>query len=208
MSRLAGWRWAIPILAASPVPAAAQTALEAQTGAPPERIDIKVEPQVQGPLYEDCSIEQDAAVITGEIIVCRRDTGEENRLYDKESAQRRHAEKTQGQKPVDLFGIPDHGVAVARGCFIPPCPRPMPVLIDVAALPEAPPGSDADRIARGLPPLGRDRNPATETTAAQGARAQPISEEELGLPPAPHRADTASKVSPSGSASPAEGPSG
>ena len=46
------------------------------------------------------------------------------------------------------------GVVVARGCFIPPCPPPPVYYIDVAALPEAPPGSDADRIARGLAPRG------------------------------------------------------
>ena len=42
------------------------------------------------------------------------------------------------------------GVVVARGCMIPPCPRPMPIIIDLDAIPEAPPGSDADLIARGL----------------------------------------------------------
>lgn len=41
------------------------------------------------------------------------------------------------------------GVTVARGCFIGPCPRPMPVMIDLKAIPEAPEGSDADRIAKG-----------------------------------------------------------
>ena len=41
------------------------------------------------------------------------------------------------------------GVVAARGCMIPPCPPPMPELIDLAAIPEAPPGSEADRIARG-----------------------------------------------------------
>ena len=41
------------------------------------------------------------------------------------------------------------GVAVAKGCFIGPCPRPMPVMIDLKAIPEAPEGSDADLIARG-----------------------------------------------------------
>ena len=41
------------------------------------------------------------------------------------------------------------GVAVASGCFVGPCPPPMPVLIDLKAIPEAPPGSDADLIARG-----------------------------------------------------------
>lgn len=41
------------------------------------------------------------------------------------------------------------GAVAARGCFIPPCPPPMPELIDLKAIPEAPPGSDADLAARG-----------------------------------------------------------
>ncbi len=41
------------------------------------------------------------------------------------------------------------GSVAATGCFIGPCPPPMPVLIDLAAIPEAPEGSDADLIARG-----------------------------------------------------------
>ncbi|MFA9199738.1 MAG: hypothetical protein ACEQR8_00925 [Cypionkella sp.] len=53
------------------------------------------------------------------------------------------------------------GVVVARGCFIPPCPPPMAKIIDLKAIPEAPPGSDADRVARGLAPTGRDE-PAGE----------------------------------------------
>lgn len=45
------------------------------------------------------------------------------------------------------------GVGVsAKGCFIPPCPSPMPVLIDLKAIPEAPAGSDADLIGRGERP--------------------------------------------------------
>ena len=31
-----------------------------------------------------------------------------------------------------------------------------PIIVDFEALPDAPLGSDADRIARGLPPLGDD----------------------------------------------------
>jgi len=41
------------------------------------------------------------------------------------------------------------GPVVARGCFIPPCPPPPVYYIDIEALPEAPPGSDADKIANG-----------------------------------------------------------
>ena len=49
-------------------------------------------------------------------------------------------------------------------------------MIDVEALPHAPPGSDADRIARGLPPLGEEGDLGRGPDAA-------ITEEELGLPP-------------------------
>lgn len=41
------------------------------------------------------------------------------------------------------------GPVIARGCFIPPCPPPPMIFIDVKALPEAPTGSDADLIAKG-----------------------------------------------------------
>ena len=198
----------VPVLiAASPFAASAQDALQAQSATPPERIDLRVQPEDDGPKFEDCSAEQDAAEISGEIIVCRRQTGDENRLYDKEAAERRHAQRTQGQKPVEMFGIPNHGPVVARGCFIPPCPPPMAVLIDIEALPEAPPGSDADRIARGLAPLGR------ETPVSQLSEPQVVTKpgrqdnaDALGLPPAPQ--GQAAGVSPSGSASPEAEPSG
>ncbi len=52
------------------------------------------------------------------------------------------------------------GMVVARGCFIPPCPPPMPKIIDLKAIPEAPPGSDADRVGRGLAPRGDADRPA------------------------------------------------
>ena len=199
---------ALPVLLALwPTGAAAQDALEAQSASPPDRIDLRVRKDFDEPEYEDCSDEQEAAELSGEIIVCRRRTGDENRLFDKEAALERHAARTQGQKPVDVFGIPNHGVVVGRGCFIPPCPPPMPVLIDVEALPQAPPGSDADRIARGLAPRGRDV--ATAPTGPQivyEAQLQ-ANADQLGLPPPPQQ-DAGAPVSPSGSASPAEGPQG
>lgn len=67
------------------------------------------------------------------------------------------------------------GMVVARGCFIPPCPPPMPKIIDLKAIPEAPPGSDADRVGRGLAPQGDDNQPS----------------EPPGLPPSPDRTEKA-----------------
>ena len=89
------------------------------------------------------------------------------------------------------------GPATVGGlCFIPPCPKDPVYVVDVAALPEAPPGSDADRIARGLAPLGNT-----------SATSPPPSKAELGLPPAPAEED-GEALSPSESASPTEEPSG
>ena len=48
----------------------------------------------------------------------------------------------------DVFGIPAGGVTVAKGCFIPPCPRPMPPLIDFSALPEPLTPEQAARVFR------------------------------------------------------------
>ena len=60
-----------------------------------------------------------------------------------------------GQAPdVSGPGIFKGPATVSGMCFIPPCPKEPVYYIDVAALPEAPPGSDADRIARGLAPRG------------------------------------------------------
>lgn len=162
--------------------------LGAQDAEPPERIDILVKQPPPEQVVEDCTDEQEAAIISGEIVVCRRLRDQSDHRYSSpEEAESRYAYATRGRSTPDVFGIPDHGVVVARGCFIPPCPTPMPVLIDIEALPEAPPGSDADRIARGLPPLGRD--------GEVGA-----GEEGLALPEVPDFADE--DASPEGSGAP------
>ncbi|MGX7951099.1 hypothetical protein ACWPM1_00905 [Tsuneonella sp. HG249] len=59
----------------------------------------------------------------------------------------------------DVGHVYPPGMVSVSGCFIPPCPPPMPKIIDLKAIPEAPPGSDADLVARGLAPLGRDDAP-------------------------------------------------
>lgn len=45
----------------------------------------------------------------------------------------------------DVSGLPVGETVVMRGCFLPPCPPPPALFIDLAAIPEAPPGSDAAR---------------------------------------------------------------
>ncbi|XUU61282.1 hypothetical protein ACRAQ6_03140 [Erythrobacter sp. HA6-11] len=128
------------------------------------------------PPFEDCTEEQEAAIISGEIIVCRRKRDQrEFRTTSPSDAQKRYAEETAYANDPQAPDVAGAGIfkgpATASGlCFIPPCPKEAALIIDIEALPEAPPGSDADRIARGLPPLGNDRG-------------TPPRQEELGLPP-------------------------
>ena len=132
-------------------------------------IDIlaPVEPEESDEIaYEECVAEQDAARIRGEIVVCRqRSAAAALSGFDKEQWERDYAERTQGQRPADVEGVggqilmPGEGslatiTVTAKGCFIGPCAPEQPLFIDVEALPEARPGSDADRIAKGLDPRG------------------------------------------------------
>ena len=96
---------AIGMIAIAP-PLAAQ---DAQT--PVEQIDI-LAPQEDylGPL-EDCSAEQEAASISGEIVVCRRRRDNGAFAVDEDGAQQRYAEETMNRgdpRTPDVFGIPNH----------------------------------------------------------------------------------------------------
>jgi len=83
---------------------------------------------------------------TGDVIVvCRR-------LEDPESQGLRSPTEqaiADGVMPPGQINPPDFAGpstnVVARGCFIPPCPGEPALLIDLKAIPEAPPGSAAAR---------------------------------------------------------------
>ncbi|NQZ47246.1 MAG: hypothetical protein HRT63_06940 [Erythrobacter sp.] len=124
-------------------------------------------------LEQDCEEEADALRIANEIVVCRRLGEATDGVWNKEEYERKLAERTQGERTPDMFGIPNHGNPIGFGSVPPPA-----LIIDVEALPKAPEGSDADRIARGLPPLGRDPDPTPEEIArrrrALGLDAPPI----------------------------------
>lgn len=123
---------------------------------------------------EDCSAEQEAAILSGEIIVCRRKADQSQyRIASDDEAESRYAEETMNQndpKAPDLFGIPEMGITVAKGCFIPPCPAPPAYMIDFDSLPETPPGSDAERVGQGLAPrssgTATDAEPSPEASTA------------------------------------------
>jgi hypothetical protein len=124
-----------------------------------------------------------------EIVVCGQ--GEDNGKYRVQSSgdldPAGKGAKDRVPRAPDV-GTVYPGVVVARGCFIPPCPPPMPVLIDLKAIPEAPPGSDAERVGQGLAPRGAPSVPAPPPALPEAALEPGLKPPEL--------------------ASPAEGPSG
>ena len=131
-------------------------------------------------LEEDCEEEADAGRIAGEIVVCRQLGEASDGSWNKEEWEKGYAERTafKGDPGTpNTFGIANHGNAIGFGSVPPPA-----IFIDVEALPQAPAGSDADRIARGLPPLGEDPEPTPEEIAerrrALGLDAPPVPSEE------------------------------
>ncbi len=134
-------------------------------------------------LEQDCEREADAGRIAGEIVVCRQLGEASDGSWDADDFERRYAQRTQGEQPVDVAGGGIfRGPATVSGlCVIPPCPPEAAIMIDIEGLPEAPAGTDADRIARGLPPLGRDEELSPEEIArrrrALGLEAPPLPDE-------------------------------
>ena len=188
-------------LLALPSPGSAQ---DGATGSPPERIDLTVPPPMMRSTEEECARQREAAVLSGEIVVCGGQSVPDQRITSRREAQDRYAAATAFRDDpatpnVDGPGI-FRGPATVSGICVPGifnCPRPPALIVDVRALPAAPPGSDADRIARGLAPLGEDVATPGMPNAQQRA--------ELGLPPPPAAAEPqrAPAPSPEESAAPA-----
>ena len=145
--------------------------------APPPQSEEPSEAEIKA-----CEEAMEAAVVSKEIIVCGRLGGDPSYWYSggREAWLKRYAAETAYDDelvPPDVAGGGIfRGPATVGGlCFIPPCPKDPALIIDVEALPEAPEGSDADRIARGLAPLEVDDEGAEEERARMHAA--------LGLPP-------------------------
>ncbi|MHA6316043.1 hypothetical protein ACXYN8_00080 [Altererythrobacter sp. CAU 1778] len=85
------------------------------------------------------------------IVVCRK--LEEQRKFRVGSSTDRGENRSDGiPRAEDIPGVIGPGIftgpATASGCGL-GCPPEMPPMIDLKAIPEAPAGSDADRVARG-----------------------------------------------------------
>lgn len=194
-----GWLQRVALAAMPAVLIGLPGAAFAQDGdavaAPPTVIDIKVDttPPDADELRECTPREEDAAAISGEIVVCGRRAGSEHRLYSADDARERYARETMYAGDPQAPDVAGPGIfrgpaTISGLCIIPPCPPPPAYMVDFSQLPATPPGSDADRIGRGLAPLG-DRPPDAKGQDGEGdpAGVDPTS------PP---------DVSPTGSASP------
>ena len=151
-----------------PSPADAAAAAAAPAGVPP-RINLTVSvprDEASAADLRECRDDEEAAAINGEIVVCRvRDRSGEALTGTRAESQKRYAQETAfkgAPPPPDLFGIPDNGKGIGFGK-----PPPVAVTVDFDALPKAPAGSDADRIARGLPPLGQEEELTEEQERAR-----------------------------------------
>jgi hypothetical protein len=84
-----------------------------------------------------------------EIVVCATDTAKYRVQSTAElNPTSRQATRTGVPRAPDVGNHPRAGVGVG-GCMLGPCPPPTMYMIDLATIPEAPPGSDADKIAKG-----------------------------------------------------------
>ena len=99
-----------------------------------------------------CQRKQEAALISGEIVVCGdRSENYRHRLGPPGDARKRYAEETMDR---GLGLAPDFAAPPCQPNWLTYCPDfgPLgkhPVIVDFEALPKAPEGSDADRIAKG-----------------------------------------------------------
>ena len=91
------------------------------------------------------------AATADEIVVCAEDP-EKYRYPGREELDSAKSIRDGLPRAPDLEPKYPKGQVSLKGCFIPPCPPPAMVFIDVKALPEAPAGSDADKIAKGEMP--------------------------------------------------------
>ena len=115
---------------------------------------IETAREVYGPVLQNQGPEPCPEARPDEIVVCR-EIVEDDRYRVRSPTD----DAIEGGAAVGdgLPRAPDLGpaalpIVVARGCIIPPCPKPPAYMIDFASIPEAPPGSDAARYGGAPPP--------------------------------------------------------
>jgi hypothetical protein len=157
--------------AATSVPA--QTEADVSPPQAPQRVDLLItvpRGDVNQAQVKQCEDRADAGTLSDEIVVCR-DLGDDGTglTGSRAESQKRYAEETAfkgaPRAPDFIADCNDQGNpfgCVGFGKVPPPA-----YIVDFEALPTAPAGSDADRIARGLPPLNEDRELTEEEEKAR-----------------------------------------
>jgi hypothetical protein len=158
---------------------------------PPQQIDFTAPAPAPEPpepaALKECAERREASVVAGEIVVCRELESDTAQAFSgsREAWRKAYAERTQGAGTIPAPDVAGAGIfqgpaTIGGLCFIPPCPKEAALIIDVAAIPLPPAGSDAERVARGLAPVEGEDAPLSD---AERRRKQA----ELGLPEAPPR---------------------
>ena len=161
----------------------------AQTSNPPQSIDSLAPPPASEAatpaVVKECEDQREAGVVAGEIVVCAQLEYDTSQLYSgsHEAWEKAYASRTQNAgtlPPPDVAGAGIfRGPATVSGlCVIGPCPEDAALIIDLAAIPPPPLGSDADRAAQGLDPREDDNAPLSDEDRRRV-------EAELGLPEPP-----------------------
>ena len=128
-----------PVTAATPTPDASQ----AQGPTEPRKATAEeVAEAARLSLKAPGTVERCVAPKGNEIVVCAQDP---NALRVPSDTDLGRNTNDGVPRAPDVFGIPGGGMINVKGCFVPPCPRKMPPIIDLKGIPEAPPGSDAAR---------------------------------------------------------------
>ncbi|QDH33585.1 hypothetical protein [Porphyrobacter sp. YT40] len=164
---------------------------DAPTSGPPQQIDLLAEPPrseaADAVQLKECEEQREAGVVAGEIVVCRELPADTSQIYSgsREAWLKDYAERTMNAGTIPPPDVAGPGIfrgppTVSGLCLIGPCPKDPALIIDVEAIPPAPAGSDAERVAQGLEPLKDDNAPLSD-------EARRRVEEELGLPEVPER---------------------
>lgn len=162
---------------------------DAPVAAPPQQIDILAPQQTSAAAdaieQKECADQRERGVVQGEIVVCRELPADTSQIYSgsHEAWLKDYAARTQNAgtiPPPDVAGPGIfRGPATVSGlCLIPPCPKDPALIVDVAAIPPPPAGSDAERVAKGLAPVESDDTPIDDESRRRV-------EAELGLPDKP-----------------------
>jgi hypothetical protein len=135
-------------------------------------------------MVKECEQQREAGVVAGEIVVCREVVVDNSQRFSGSHAAwlAAYAARTQGANTIPPPDVAGPGIfrgepSISGLCFIPPCPAEPALMIDVAAIPPPPPGSDAERVAQGLAPREADDAPLSDEDRRR-------KEAELGLPEA------------------------